>query len=95
MLYASSMRRELYKLPRVYCPNIKFLVDKIITLGDNNNQLSHYITTVLRMKSGYQIRVFNGCDGEYLCKLMNVSKGQSILSAEIIEKIKDKDEEIK
>ncbi len=35
---------------------------------------AHYFKTVLRKQDGDYIRLFNGCDGEWLCSLENLTK---------------------
>ena len=64
------MDDDFFKLPRLY-------IDA--TLGaDQTTPLSaeqaHYFKTVLRRQDGDQIRLFNGCDGEWLCTLDQLGK---------------------
>lgn len=50
-----------------------------IRLGD---QQAHYLTTVLRLRPGAQILVFNGRDGEWRARLTEAAKRSAILSLE-------------
>ncbi len=58
------------KLPRLYIKNALF-IDGVISL---NSDQAHYLRNVLRKNEGDQLRIFNGCDGEWLASLTNLSK---------------------
>lgn len=47
----------------------------------------HYILTVMRLKGGDQVRIFNGQDGEWLGELGDVSKKTAILT--VTQKLRD------
>lgn len=64
-----SYLKDITKLSRVfYKPTVQSLqVGKIIEVNDP--QLIHYMGTVIRLKPGLQIRMFNDNDGEFLCEV--------------------------
>jgi len=51
---------------------------------------AHYLVTVLRLGAGDRIRVFNGCDGEWLCAVGNVAKRSC--SLEVLHQIRPQEE---
>lgn len=42
---------------------------------------AHYLANVLRLGVGDEIRVFNGCDGEWLCRIVEIGRKSCILEA--------------
>ena len=36
-----------------------------------NEENSHYLTNVMRLQIGDNVSVFNGVDGEFLCRIKN------------------------
>eukprot|EP01040_Poterioochromonas_malhamensis_P004549 gene4549-4877_t len=66
---AGSYLKDITKLSRVfYQPAVQSLqVGKIIEVTDP--QLIHYMGTVIRLKPGLQIRIFNENDGEFVCEV--------------------------
>lgn len=58
------------KIPRIY-QEIPLLEGTTVTL---NEQGSHHIAQVLRMKTGDQVLLFNGTGGEYFGELVALSK---------------------
>ena len=92
---------EVSKLPRIFCPNLLFPLHETVVLGEDKARV-HYLSTVLRLKTGHYLRAFNGIDGEYLCHLSSPSSDklsrsrkekESIVFAEVVRKIKEKAEE--
>jgi len=49
---------------------------KLIELDDDNG---HYVRTVLRLKKDAEIILFNGCGGEYLCTVAEVSRKAALI----------------
>lgn len=45
-----------------------------------NREQVHYITTVLRLKSGDSVKIFNGVDGEWLATVNRQDKRSAVLS---------------
>ncbi len=43
-----------------------------------NEENSHYLSNVMRLQIGDNVSVFNGVDGEFLCRIKNSSKKQVI-----------------
>ncbi len=68
--------RDFYKLPRLY-------VGDDLAVGENvdlpQNQ-AHYLGTVMRLKSGAQIRVFNAECGEYLAEITDIAKRRAAVN---------------
>ena len=59
-----------FKLPRLYLDQT-FSANEVAELGlPLDKQQSNYVGNVLRLKSGSQILVFNGRDGEYLAEIV-------------------------
>jgi 16S rRNA (uracil1498-N3)-methyltransferase len=60
------MEKDRYRrLPRKYIPD-KISPDQPVVFGSEH---LHYLINVMRMKTGHKIRLFNGCEGEWLCRL--------------------------
>ena len=62
--------RENYTLARLY-------IDKSLEDGADislSKVQTHYLTNVLRLKSGDSIRIFNGQDGEWRAEVVNLSR---------------------
>lgn len=68
-LYSAIDCNGYYKVPRVYLENSLVLGQKCILEGKE----AHYISTVMRLKVGSSLRVFNGNDGEFLCSIITIS----------------------
>lgn len=64
------MTSEFYKLPRLYVVTALSAETPVPLSADQ----THYFKTVLRRQPGDQIRLFNGCDGEWLCTLSPLDK---------------------
>jgi len=67
--------------------NIRLFVGAGLKVGDNVTlceEQSHYLTSVMRIKNGQKIKVFNGKDGEFVAEIKNVSKKS--VEVEILEK---------
>lgn len=62
--------REFSKLPRVYI-DMKLGLDEHCFVDEEN---SHYIMNVMRMKKGSNLRVFNGKQGEFLAQIVDIPK---------------------
>lgn len=57
-------------LPRIYA-NIKLIESHSLDLPEDK---THYLRTVLRLKSGDYFRIFNGVDGEFIAQITNITK---------------------
>jgi len=66
---------RLTKLQRLYC-DAPLAADLEVRLTDSQ---VHYLTHVLRMKTGENILVFNGCNGEWQAQFINKSKKEAWL----------------
>ncbi len=64
------------RIPRLYLPLPDLKIDQEIEL---DKQSSHYITNVLRRKSGQEITVFNGSNYEYAAKIINLSRNTATI----------------
>lgn len=64
------MDDDFFKLPRLYV-DAPLGVDQTIPLSADQ---AHYFKTVLRRQDGDRVRIFNGRDGEFLCRLHNLGK---------------------
>ncbi|WP_375326974.1 16S rRNA (uracil(1498)-N(3))-methyltransferase [Candidatus Tisiphia endosymbiont of Nemotelus uliginosus] len=64
-------------LPRMYA-NIPIIESCVLTLPEDN---IHYLNTVLRLKIGDSVRIFNHKDGEFIAQIINITK--SNLSVQI------------
>jgi 16S rRNA (uracil1498-N3)-methyltransferase len=63
---------NLYRLPRLYLgAAVPFYQNQLIALAPEHH---HYLVHVLRMKLQDQLRVFNGCDGEWHAEIALVDK---------------------
>lgn len=60
----------LFKLPRLYVLSALFANNPINLSADQ----AHYFKTVLRRQDGDDVRIFNGQDGEWLCRLQDLGK---------------------
>lgn len=70
------------RIPRVYLPHPLRIAEAVDLSGD----IAHYIGTVLRLKAGSTVALFNGDDGEFLAELQDVSKKHArLLPREAIE----------
>ncbi|KAJ1434522.1 RNA methyltransferase-domain-containing protein [Ochromonadaceae sp. CCMP2298] len=54
--------KDVSKLPRIFVDQ-KLQVDSEIQLDEEN---THYVSNVMRLKDGFRLRVFNGQQGEYV-----------------------------
>ncbi len=70
------MARYHFKMQRLFV-NHPLLADENVQLDKTQ---SNYLINVLRMKEGSEILVFNGKQGEWLAKLDNASKKNTILN---------------
>lgn len=68
--------RANYRMQRLFVPQALF---QNATIEADPHQ-SHYLSHVMRMKSGAQLLVFNGRDGEWLAELAEISKRKVELS---------------
>lgn len=55
-----------------------------------NEDLTHYLMTVMRLKAGHSLRIFNGKDGEFVAKLVG-KLGKSCSQINIIRKTREMD----
>lgn len=58
-------QKDVNKLPRIYINQLLNQKSQIF-LNDEN---THYISNVMRLKNGYYLRIFNENNGEYLAKV--------------------------
>ncbi|MEZ5427171.1 MAG: 16S rRNA (uracil(1498)-N(3))-methyltransferase [Pyrinomonadaceae bacterium] len=75
------MINEPWKLRRFYAPAENFKTGQI-TL---DQEQSRHLLQVLRMNEGAEVRVFDGCGREFLCRIGKVEKRRTVL--EIIREI--------
>ncbi len=66
------------RVSRLYTPAL-LATGKIIELDDDN---SHYVRTVLRLKKDAAIILFNGQGGEYLCTVAEVGRKAVLIAIE-------------
>lgn len=64
------------RIPRLYLPVSNLHIDQEIEL---DKQSSHYISNVLRRKSGQEIKVFNGSHYEYDAKIINLTRNAATI----------------
>ncbi|MEX1198770.1 MAG: 16S rRNA (uracil(1498)-N(3))-methyltransferase [Pseudohongiellaceae bacterium] len=70
------------RIPRVYLPQPLRINESLELSGE----VAHYIGTVLRLKAGATVALFNGDDGECLAELQDISKKQArLLPRETVE----------
>ena len=87
--WVGAVKTDLvHKLPRIHCPNLRLQSGTVVEIGPSKSPIAHYISNVLRMKTGYMLRAFNGIEGEYVCRLMTVKRGDAIF-AEVMERTRD------
>lgn len=67
--------RQYSKLPRLYVVD-DLLLGRSIDLPQNQ---AHYLGTVMRLKSGAHIRVFNSDSGECLAEIIDIAKRRATL----------------
>lgn len=91
MAFCSALERKLHRLPRIYCPRLALPLQSMVQLDDT--QQAHYVTTVMRVKPGFQLRVFNGVEGEFLCTLVNAGSKQKSPTLEVISQMRQVHEE--
>ena len=65
--------KSIWKLPRLYVNNLLLKSDMTVTLEEDS---SHYLMNVMRLKIGSSFRAFNGNDGEYICSISSYSKNK-------------------
>lgn len=68
---ASSFSKDVYRLPRIYLSEPEIRPGTVLTL---NEEVSRYLSAVLRMKAGERLRVFNGIQGEFIAELSEASQ---------------------
>lgn len=61
---------DFHKLPRIYI-NAAFRANEPVTF---DKAQCHYIVNVMRLKPGDKLRLFNGCDGEWLSEISKTSR---------------------
>jgi len=74
--------RQYLKLPRLYVPD-DLMVGASIELSQSQ---AHYLGAVMRLKSGAQIRVFNGESCEYLAEITEIAKRRATIT--IVEQLR-------
>ncbi len=74
----SEYKKKLYKLPRLYI-NTHINLGQVIELEQSH---AHYLKNVIRKNIGDYIRVFNGSDGEWICKIEKINKKSCFLLIE-------------
>lgn len=69
---ASSPIRSPYKLPRIYVATSAVSIDRELVL---DSKTSHYLSTVMRVRDGELVRIFNNVVlKEFLCEVISVNK---------------------
>ena len=83
----STKRQEITKYPRIFLNN-KLSLNNIYSLEEEQ---SHYISNVMRLKVGAKIRIFDNLSCEYIASISEINKKRSSLqvAVDIIEQIKD------
>ena len=71
----SKKSSGLEKTPRIFVSSKALAVGSFIQLDD---ETSHYIANVMRMKEGQQLRVFNGINGEFLAQVLSMTKKKQV-----------------
>lgn len=79
------MPHKIDKLPRIF---INMALKLFASIEIPKAQV-HYLKSVLRLKEGAHIRVFNGSDGDFLAKICEL--GKSTAQALLTEQLKEQD----
>lgn len=68
-----GLMNEFYKLPRLYCGYSRKIAQSqdIVSLAEGQ---AHYLRNVLRRNAGDLVRIFDGCSGEFLAEITEISK---------------------
>ena len=70
------------KIPRVYVASSSLCLNMDVTLPDDT---SHYITNVMRMRAGDQIRVFNGIDTvDFIAEVQPIERKKGPVKLQIV-----------
>jgi len=72
---------------RILINNENIIPDSLIEVKGNNFD---YLIKVMRLKINDNILIFNGCDGEFLAKIININKKSCLIR--IIQKTQDQEE---
>ena len=62
------------------CRNIRLFVKNKLACGQKfalDAQQSHYLCNVMRCENNSDIKVFNGCDGEFAAEIIDINKKQT------------------
>ncbi|NNC38608.1 MAG: 16S rRNA (uracil(1498)-N(3))-methyltransferase [Acidimicrobiales bacterium] len=78
----TSTQRPHYTLPRLYIPESLGPDSKI----DLPQSQAHYLSKVMRLKPGSAVRVFNGQDGEWLSKIVEIGKRDVLI--DVVKKLR-------
>jgi 16S rRNA (uracil1498-N3)-methyltransferase len=63
-----GLHKSITKLPRIFCQNLPlFRKGEVFEIPDP--PIVHYLSDVMRLKHGSEIRVFNEKHGEYVCQI--------------------------
>lgn len=84
----SIKRQDITKYPRIFLNN-GLSLNNVYVLEEEQ---SHYISNVMRLKVGAKLRIFDNLSCEYIASISDISKKRSSLqvSVDIIEQIKNK-----
>jgi hypothetical protein len=67
---SNEYQKKVTNLPRIYLPSSI----ELNHYNDLDHDTSHYLGTVLRLRDGDMLRVFNSNNGEYLCEIIDTEK---------------------
>jgi len=84
----SIKRQDITKYPRIFLNN-GLSLNNVYVLEEEQ---SHYISNVMRLKVGAKLRIFDNLSCEYIASISDINKKRSSLqvSVDIIEQIKNK-----
>lgn len=66
-------------------PKIRLFVDNPLAPGMDltlNGAPAHYLAHVMRVQTGESLLLFNGCDGEWMCRVMKIGRNICAVSVE-------------
>jgi 16S rRNA (uracil1498-N3)-methyltransferase len=84
----SIKRQDITKYPRIFLNN-GLSLNNVYVLEEEQ---SHYVSNVMRLKVGAKLRIFDNLSCEYIASISDINKKRSSLqvSVDIIEQIKNK-----
>ena len=75
-LFARSVHVVCSSVPRLYVPSQPLTASSCLTLREDQH---HYLLSVMRMRPGKSIMVFNGADGEWSAIIEDIDKKSCML----------------